>query len=119
MLSGTGTVDFCDGPSTGDLANARARPEWAAQIGMPLRGTSKDENRGRSPVEPGNVTGAGEPVARIGAGASGHQQLSPRARVSESSNAEAPWAATPGRSVGRASRWTCWLIGARGWTYTR
>src|SRR3954467_13058513 len=34
-------------------------PEWAVQIGMPLRGTSKDENRGRSPVEPGNVSGAG------------------------------------------------------------
>src|SRR3954471_17889022 len=31
---------------------------------MPLRGTSKDENRGRSPIEPGNVTGAVSPSFR-------------------------------------------------------
>src|SRR4051794_4867878 len=38
--------------------------KWAIQSRMPLRGTSKDENRGRSPVEPGNVTGAASPSFR-------------------------------------------------------
>src|SRR4051794_19566129 len=35
---------------------------------MPLRGTSKDENRGRSPVEPGNVTGAVSPSFSLAPG---------------------------------------------------
>src|SRR3954449_3976632 len=35
---------------------------------MPLRGISKDENRGRSPVEPGNVTGAVSPSFSLAPG---------------------------------------------------
>src|SRR3954452_12091573 len=38
------------------------------QSRMPLRGTSKDENRGRSPVEPGNVTGAVSPSFSLAPG---------------------------------------------------
>src|SRR4051812_12425358 len=38
--------------------------QWAAQARMPLRSTNRYENRGPSPVEPGNVTGAREPVAQ-------------------------------------------------------
>src|SRR3954468_6505370 len=38
---------------------------------MPLRGTSKDENRGRSPVEPGNVTGAVSPSFSLAPGSLG------------------------------------------------
>src|SRR3954447_20293587 len=35
---------------------------------MPLRGTSKDENRGRSPVEPGSLTGAVSPSFSLAPG---------------------------------------------------
>src|SRR3954451_4143552 len=41
------------------------------QSRMPLRGTSKDENRGRSPVEPGNVTGAASPSFSLAPGSLG------------------------------------------------
>src|SRR3954449_11625312 len=42
--------------------------ERPAQIGMPLRGTSKDENRGRSPVEPGMSLVPVSPSLRLAPG---------------------------------------------------
>src|SRR3954467_7815437 len=55
-------------PTRSDVSAGQQRPKRPTQSRMPLRGTSKDENRGRSPVEPGNVTGAVSPSFSLAPG---------------------------------------------------
>src|SRR5688572_2562947 len=65
---------------------------------MPLRGTSKEENRGRSPVEPGNVTGAVSPSFSLAPGSLGTNNCRREHECQSLRYAEAPRAATPGSS---------------------
>src|SRR4051794_12039909 len=98
---------------------AGADLERPIQSRMPLRGTSKDENCGRSPVEPGNVTGAVSPSFSLAPGPLGTNNCRREHECQSLRCAKTPRAATPDHIAGRASRWTYWWIGARGWTCTR
>src|SRR3569833_3810040 len=62
---------------------------------MPLRGTSKDENRGRSPGEPGNVTGAVSPSFSLAPGPLGTNNCRHEHECQSLRCAKAPRAATP------------------------
>src|SRR3954466_12652453 len=65
---------------------------------MPLRGTSKDENRGRSPVEPGNVTGAVSPSFSLAPGPLGTNNCRREHECLRSSIRRGPTGGHPGSS---------------------
>src|SRR4051794_20890109 len=66
---------------------------------MPLRGTNKDENRGRRPpVEPGNVTGAVSPSFSLALGPLGTNNCRREHECQSLRCAEAPRVAAPGSS---------------------
>src|SRR4051812_20870594 len=67
----------------------------AIQSRMPLRGTSKDENRGRPPVEPGNVTGAVSPSFSLAPGPLGTNNCRCEHECQSLRCAKVPRATTP------------------------
>src|SRR3954454_7146839 len=62
---------------------------------MPLRGTSKDENRGRPPGEPGSLTGAVSPSFSLAPGPLGTNNCRREHECQSLRYAKAPRAATP------------------------